>query len=197
MKLTIPKLVAINNITVPRNPKQEFEIQRAIIFMAKTFDKKGLNSKSKSVVFHSIRVGMLLWQNGAPQISIMAGFLHDLLEDSSLTKAELSNEFGESIASIVEALSFDHSSHSYDQKLDAALESHKKTVALGTKATCIRACDLVDNSLYYHQANDPAHKHYLYRKYVAFMEMSRDQLEGTPFWNMLNKTFEAKVQQLV
>jgi (p)ppGpp synthase/HD superfamily hydrolase len=171
-------------------------IEKAIVFMADALTNKSLGSKSKPVIFHSIRVGMLLWQNGASQDSIVAGFLHDLIEDSQVGRQEIANVFGDKVASLVEAMTFDHGSHNYEEKLVEAIDSHRKTIALGAEASCIRACDLVDNSDYYKFADSPELKSYLHKKFVTFIDLAQPQLKGTSFWNLLQITYEQNVKPL-
>jgi len=55
-------------------------------------------------VIHPIRVGFILSELRAPLAVIIAGFLHDVLEDTKTTYDELVAAFGKEIADIVLAL---------------------------------------------------------------------------------------------
>ena len=52
-------------------------------------------------VAHPIEVGMILAKHGLPDEVIIAGLLHDTLEDTSLTYEEIQNTFGSRVAMYV------------------------------------------------------------------------------------------------
>jgi hypothetical protein len=56
-------------------------------------------------VIHPIRVGDLLDRFGYPQYVVVAGVLHDLVEDTEVTAAEIAASFGRRVATLVEAAS--------------------------------------------------------------------------------------------
>jgi (p)ppGpp synthase/HD superfamily hydrolase len=58
---------------------------------------------------HPIEVACLLRRDGQPDEIIAAGLLHDVLEKTTTTTAELENEFGAQIAQLVESVSDDRS----------------------------------------------------------------------------------------
>jgi GTP diphosphokinase / guanosine-3',5'-bis(diphosphate) 3'-diphosphatase len=55
-------------------------------------------------VMHSIQVGHILARLGLDPVICAAGLLHDVLEDTPVTRAELKREFGEEIVSLIEGV---------------------------------------------------------------------------------------------
>jgi (p)ppGpp synthase/HD superfamily hydrolase len=80
---------------------------RAASFAAKvhaTHKRKG--ASAEPYVNHVLEVAQILAENGAPEEAILAGLLHDTIEDSDndpepITHARLIAEFGETVARIV------------------------------------------------------------------------------------------------
>ena len=58
-------------------------------------------------IFHPLEVGCLLRDDGQPDEIIAAGLLHDVLEKSATSSAELRRRFGPHIAQLVESVSDD------------------------------------------------------------------------------------------
>src|SRR5450755_2431520 len=64
-------------------------------------------------IAHPIEVGSLLRRDGQPDEIIVAGLLHDVLEKTATTSAELHRRFGAQIARLVESVSDDPSIGDY------------------------------------------------------------------------------------
>lgn len=77
----------------------------ALHYVAYNLRKTGHNTKP--VLFHSFKVAYKLYQYGYGEEIVIAGALHDLIEDTSVTKEDIKNDFEESIANIVSTVSFD------------------------------------------------------------------------------------------
>ena len=56
-------------------------------------------------ITHPLSVGLMLSQFGAEEDEIIAGLLHDVIEDTEYTYEDIKNEFGQKIADIVLQLS--------------------------------------------------------------------------------------------
>jgi (p)ppGpp synthase/HD superfamily hydrolase len=65
-------------------------------------------------IAHPIEVGWLLRCDGRPDEVIAAGLLHDLVEKTATTSAELQRLFGARIAQVVETVSDDQSIGDYE-----------------------------------------------------------------------------------
>ena len=92
---------------------------------------------------HPFAVARLLQSEGHPPALIVAGLLHDVLEDTDVSADELRERFGPEVTRIVEALTQDPSISGYQERkaalrrqiLDAG--SDAATVALADKAAKI------------------------------------------------------------
>jgi (p)ppGpp synthase/HD superfamily hydrolase len=127
--------------------------------------KSGHNPKP--VLLHSIRVASLLWDNGIPQEYVIVGVLHDILEDTDITKSRLSEEFGEKIANMVELLTLTKKN---DVKQSFADSLKDKNLA------AVRAADLIENSNYYCRADTDKLKEKLFDKFTYFAENAKGKL---------------------
>ena len=67
-------------------------------------------------IAHPIEVGRLLHGDGQPDEIIAAGLLHDVLEKTATTSAELHRRFGAQIARLVESVSDDPSIGDYTSR---------------------------------------------------------------------------------
>lgn len=70
----------------------------------------------KPMVIHPISVGELLKEYGCDEQVIAAGFLHDVVEDTSYTLEDIQREFGEDIASLVKGASEPDKSLSWEER---------------------------------------------------------------------------------
>ena len=55
----------------------------------------------KPILFHDIRVGVYLYNNGYSEDIVLAGILHDTIEWSNLAKERLQDEFGDNVVSLI------------------------------------------------------------------------------------------------
>jgi hypothetical protein len=127
-----------------RDPAEDEDIERAIQYLVHSFESSGDNPKP--VILHSTRVGMDLYDRGYEKPIVIAGFLHDLIEDTDVTPGEIRSEFGGEVANIVQAASFDES---IDDYLDRHYDIYERCFELGRSAVAVKAADILDNSDYY------------------------------------------------
>ncbi len=77
-------------------------IDYAIYFATKAHNgQKRKTEKDVDMIFHPFTVGMILQRSGANTNCVIAGILHDVLEDTKYTFEDVKNEFGENIANII------------------------------------------------------------------------------------------------
>ncbi|MDP9381795.1 MAG: HD domain-containing protein [Chloroflexota bacterium] len=86
---------------MPDDQNLDRRIESAIVFLVFQMQRTGRNSKP--VVLHSIRVALYLHDRGYGGDVVVAAALHDLLEDSDTTLAQIEREFGAEVARLVEA----------------------------------------------------------------------------------------------
>ncbi len=63
-----------------------------------------LRQSGEPFLHHPLEVALILTQLKLPLSSIVAGLLHDVLEDTAVTRSQLSNAFGEDVAALVEGV---------------------------------------------------------------------------------------------
>lgn len=84
------------------HPDQAARLLRATLFAARAHagqTRKG--AAAEPYVNHVIEVASLLAEHGAPEDAVIAGLLHDTIEDTEATHADLVSAFGQAIADIV------------------------------------------------------------------------------------------------
>lgn len=83
-------------------------IDYAIYFATKAHNgQKRKSEKDVDMIFHPFTVGMILQRADANTNCVVAGILHDVVEDTKYTIEDIQKEFGKEIATIVEEVSED------------------------------------------------------------------------------------------
>jgi len=128
-----------------------FECEKAISLLANAMP--ATLALKKPTLFHSIRVGSDLYLRGYPREMVLAGFLHDLLEDTDVSADQIEAQFGKRVLEIVQANSRDASiPDPHMRKKDVILRS----IQTGSDALTVKLADIVDNFKYYTSLNDKA-----------------------------------------
>lgn len=125
------------------------KLDMALHYVAYNLRKTGHNTKP--VLFHSFKVAYKLYQYDYSEEVVIAGALHDLLEDTKVTKADIKNNYGESIANIVSTVSFDSN---IKDELEQARVMFQNCIDYGIEAVIIKCADLIDNINYVIFVND-------------------------------------------
>ncbi|MDL4840130.1 HD domain-containing protein [Aquibacillus rhizosphaerae] len=93
-------------------------------------------------IIHPYRVGMLLSQEACPEDIIIAGLLHDVVEDTDGTLEEIRSLFGEEVATLVEFASEPNKSLSWEDRKKHTIETIKTAPLAAKLVVC---ADKVDN----------------------------------------------------
>jgi (p)ppGpp synthase/HD superfamily hydrolase len=100
-------------------------------------------SGGMAYIEHPRAVAELLAEHGFGEPVLAAGLLHDVVEDSEITVAELRDLFGPEVATLVDVLSDDESIEPYVERK----AEHRRRVAVGGKeALAIYAADKLTNA---------------------------------------------------
>jgi (p)ppGpp synthase/HD superfamily hydrolase len=124
--------------------RQLKKIESAIIFLVAEVSKYSKNPKP--LVLHSVRVGTKLIDMDSPAEVAIAGFLHDLVEDTKCTASTIRKKFGKKVAAYVQAMTMDYKYTDYHERWFEAMQRLKK---LGKYALLIKLVDSDDNIPYY------------------------------------------------
>jgi len=112
-------------------------IHEAIIFATfKHNASKYPNRKETNIPYitHPMEVMQILTANNCSEKVIVAGILHDTLEDTYTKSDEISEKFGQEVLEIVQSESEDKSK-SWEERKQTTID-HLKTASLETKLVC-------------------------------------------------------------
>ena len=113
----------------------------AIEFAAKAHRMQLRKGTNLPYIVHPLRVATILLENGCSAAAVIAGILHDTVEDTPVTLREISRGFGDDVARIVEGVSEDKSK-SWEQRKAHTIESMKTAPMDVLLVTC---ADKLDN----------------------------------------------------
>lgn len=165
-------------------PKNAREIEEAILFLASNYSKTGNNSKP--VVLHSINVSCYLLDKGYGKDIIIASLLHDLIEDSDTGLSDIKSRFGNKIADMISALSFDPD---INNKIERYKDMFNRTIKKGKETAIIKCADIYDNSFYIKLVDDKELKNYLVDKIKYFLDISENLIKQESVWDDLNNQY--------
>lgn len=125
------------------------KIEQAIIILVDCISQSSLNPKP--VILHSLKVGMKLLELGKPTEVVIAGILHDLIEDSNCSLEKIQKKFGSKVAKLVEALTSERSIRDYQKRGYKNIAKIKKA---GPNTMLIKVIDYYDNLPYVAKLKD-------------------------------------------
>ena len=94
----------------------------AIEFAAKAHEGQVRKGTDIPYISHPYAVGMMLARAGLPEEIVVAGILHDTVEDTPVTLEDMYDNFGERVAVIVDGCSEPHKSASWEDRKRHTLE---------------------------------------------------------------------------
>ncbi len=155
------------------------EIEKAIIFLVQAISTSGNNPKP--VILHSILVGLSLTKFNYPIYVIQAGFLHDVVEDSKTDIKSIKEKFGDKVAVIVSACTYNYA---IEDKIEQYKDAMQRAKKVGKDALIVMAADLIQNEPYYNQGDLGQ---YPWNKIQYFIEFAEPILKDEPLWKDLEK----------
>ena len=99
------------------------------------------SDKEVDMIFHPFTVGMILQRAGASTECVIAGLLHDVIEDTRYSLEDIKNEFGSDVAKFVDEVSEDKSLPWKERKIEAI--DKIKTASLEGKL--VECADKINN----------------------------------------------------
>lgn len=130
--------------------KYTTRIQKAIKFAAKThqvYQDQKRKGKVIPYITHPLTVGLILSLVGASEDVIIAGILHDTIEDSPehkrVSKEMLTERFGKRVAQLVDSVTEQDKSLPRDERKDAALA---EIPAYSHDSVLVKSADIISNT---------------------------------------------------
>ncbi|MCE9517398.1 HD domain-containing protein [Candidatus Nomurabacteria bacterium] len=126
------------------------KIQNAIQFAIQTHEidqKQKRKGKDVPYITHPLALGLILASAGANEDVIVAGILHDTIEDSiegkKVTKEMIAEEFGQNVSDLVISVTEQDKSLSWEERKAEALE-HIKTFS--NDSLLLKSADIIANT---------------------------------------------------
>jgi (p)ppGpp synthase/HD superfamily hydrolase len=95
-------------------PDQQSSLVRsALVFAVRCHARQRRRSDGAAFIEHPLEVAGLLHDAGCSDVVVAAGLLHDVVEDSHVTVAELTWRFGADVAGLVQAVTEDATVEDY------------------------------------------------------------------------------------
>jgi len=174
---------------MPYSLLEEQEIQEAFRFLILSFEERRVRNRNKPVILHSIRVGMHLYKLDYSKDIVISGILHDLLEDTDVSFDALKEKFGDKIARLVQACSFDAG---IKDKKEQYNEVFARCYKEGKEALIIKIADLIDNLPYMLDSQYAGDlRDFLHEKIRYFIDLVRPRMSGEKLFQELNNLFNS------
>ena len=124
-------------------------IKSAIRFSIETHEvnqKQKRKGKDIPYITHPLSVGIILARAGASEDAIMAGILHDTIEDSieklKVTQASIAERFGQHVAELVESVTEMANEPSWDRRKREAIG---RIARFSHESLLVKSADLISN----------------------------------------------------
>jgi (p)ppGpp synthase/HD superfamily hydrolase len=137
----------------------------------------------KPILFHDIRVGVYLYENGYSSDIVLAGLLHDAIEWSKITKQMLKDNFGDNVVKLVLASTKDDSIENKEEK---TTELIKRCVQNGQDALIVKTADIIDSFKFYSKVDNKSELQYCMRNANAILEYKPDDFDDKIFDELKN-----------
>lgn len=135
--------------------KNAARVESAYIFASKAHDNQKRLS-GEAYIVHPIAVALQLAQLGQDEDTVIAGLLHDVLEDTKISEAELRDHFGDTVCALVKGVTKVH--QLYDRKNHLANKNWKRffqAVQEDVRILTIKLIDRLHNMQTLHHYTDP------------------------------------------
>lgn len=120
------------------------KIQKAISTAITAHQGQKRKGKEIPYIIHPLSVGLILAKTGASEDIIVAGILHDTIEDTELTKEDLETEFGIDVSNIVNDVTEQDKSLPWEERKRLALEHIKH---MQKDSILVKSADVLHNMI--------------------------------------------------
>lgn len=111
------------------------KLDYAILFATKAHDGQRRKTDDVAMIFHPFTVGMILQRAGTSDNTVIAGILHDVVEDTKYTLADIENIFGKDVRNIVDEVT-ENKALEWKQRKTEAIEKVKNASFEGKMVEC-------------------------------------------------------------
>ena len=91
----------IRGVAATFSEKEGADILRAYDFASRAHSGQ-MRKSGEPYIMHPVAVAVIIEQMGLDAESVMAGLLHDTVEDTSVTREDIAREFGAPVAMLVD-----------------------------------------------------------------------------------------------
>jgi (p)ppGpp synthase/HD superfamily hydrolase len=165
------------------------KIESAVVFAVEQFEKYSKNPKP--ALLHSIKVGAKLMEYNMPCEVVVAGFLHDLLEDTKCTKKMIQKKFGSRVTLYVSALTMNYGLTDYKEFWYDGLRRIKKA---GKNILLIKLIDMNDNLLYFIPRMNHAELERLFWKVRFVLRNTKKYWGHLPIYRQSQQIFQSTIK---
>ena len=172
----------------------------SILFATKAKKKQKRKTDNVLMIFHPFTVGMILKDADMSEDCVIAGILHDVVEDTKYTINNIKKEFGDNVAKIVEEVTEDKSLP-WEERKEKAINKIKTASFEGKMVEC---ADKINNletlyDLYLEKGDEvwksfnrpyEKQKWYYTEMYKAVIMNSKDNKLYERYNIILNKLFK-------
>src|SRR3989475_7693395 len=103
--LTVTKFRELLRRMKANRPTEDLELVRKAYEFSQEHHKGQTRASGEPYLVHPLEVALVLAEMKMDPVSVVAGLLHDSVEDTSVTVVDIRKEFGEQVAHIVEGVS--------------------------------------------------------------------------------------------
>ncbi len=108
-----------------------------------------------------------MYEKGYSRDMVLAGVLHDILEDTEVTEKELTDGFGDTVLRLVRACTKDDSISDEPSRTEELI---KRCAENGEDALVVKAVDILDSFKYYTEENNMDEVQYCMRNANAILQ---------------------------
>lgn len=159
------------------------KFEKAVRILSEYISPSNENSR-KPVMFHDIRVGVYLYENGYSEDVVLAGILHDAIEWSGADEQLLRNEFGHNVVRLIFASTKDDAIADKEEKINDLIQ---RCVQNGQDALIVKTADIIDSFKWYaSQNNENELKNHCVKNANAILKFKPENFDDKIFDELKN-----------
>ena len=126
-------------------PEEKIELVRRAFVIARDAHEGQTRSSGEPYITHPVAVACIIAEMKLDHEAVMAALLHDVIEDTPYTEEQLANEFGSSVADIVQGVS-KLDKIKFRTRQEAQVENFRKMILAMTKDIRVVLIKLADRT---------------------------------------------------